>query len=151
MRQLGVYGRGNDNMATSGAWQAQQIKTAYLKHKTLHHPIVCIMEQRLAELQRRPEQTRKVALSQNLMEHQILQQVLLRAHPARCRIFGIWFLKSSVQARLTTLTMLLENPETLSLMCWQGNTVYLIILLLFRSVEQRMTACSLSPAANYDL
>ena len=71
---------------------------------------------------------RKVALSTNLMEHHILHQVLLWAHATRGRILGIWYLKSLVQARLTTLSMLSKNPETLSLMQMQGNTVYLPIL-----------------------
>ena len=38
---------GHDHIATSEEQQAQQIKTTYLKHKTLHNPI-CIIEQGLA-------------------------------------------------------------------------------------------------------
>ena len=72
---------------------------------------------------------RKVALSANLMEHQIVHQVLLWAHAARGQILGIWGLKSLVQARLTTLSTLSMNPETLSLMQAQGKTGYLTILL----------------------
>ena len=37
-------------MATSGARQAQQIKTTYLKHKMLPNPIVCIMEEGLSTM-----------------------------------------------------------------------------------------------------
>ena len=81
------------------------------------------------ELQRRLNQMRKVALSANLMEHQIVHQVLLWAHAARGQILGIWGLKSLVQARLTTLSTLSMNPETLSLMQAQGKTGYLTILL----------------------
>ena len=46
---------------------------------------------------------RKVALSQNLMEHQISRQLLLSTHCERGQILGFWFTIGSVQARLTML------------------------------------------------
>ena len=47
-------------MATSGpgAQQAQRIKTTYLKYKTLHNPVVCIMEQGIATTGRAAEEAR---------------------------------------------------------------------------------------------
>ena len=45
-------------MATSGALQTHPIKTTYLKHKTLHNPAVCIMDQGLAKTGGIAEDTR---------------------------------------------------------------------------------------------
>ena len=58
MLLLGVYGSCHNDMTTSGARMAQRIKTAYLKHKTHHNPIVCIMEQGLATTGRAAEEAR---------------------------------------------------------------------------------------------
>ena len=86
-------------------------------------------QQRQAELQRRLEEMRKVALSRNQMRHQMLHQALLQPHAARGLILGSWISKSLVQARLTTISTHSQNPETRSLTCMQGNTVYLTICL----------------------
>ena len=45
-------------MAPFAPWQAQQIKTTYLKHKTLHNPPVCIMEPGLATIGRAAKEAR---------------------------------------------------------------------------------------------
>ena len=64
-------------------------------HTSRHNPAVCIMEPgqaRQATTGGDAEETRKGALlRRNLTGHQILQLVLLWAHPARVRILGIWF------------------------------------------------------------
>ena len=85
----------------------------------------------------------------NLM-HQILQQALLWAQPARGRIHGIWFSKSLVRARLTTLSTLSENPqaETLSFTCMQGNTVYLTIFLATLSLLSVFTVSTTKRSLN---
>ena len=97
----------------SAAQQAQRIKTAYLKHKTLHNP-VCIMEQgpattgRAAEEARADEESRTESESDGAADSPSGSALASCSKRLNFGILGIWslFLKSSVQARLTTLSML---------------------------------------------
>ena len=91
----------HDDMATSGKRLTQRIQTTYLKYKTLHNPIVWVMEQGLATTGRAASDSEARADEENLtrMEHQILQvqQVLLWGHSTKGQILGIWL--SKVQFR----------------------------------------------------